>query len=46
VWISAVQAPADVAIAAIGFVLLVAWRLSALIVVAYCVAAAILVSML
>jgi chromate transporter len=39
VWTSAVQAPLDVAIAALGFTLLVAWRVSALVVVVWCVVA-------
>jgi chromate transporter len=42
VWTSAVRAPLDVAIAAIAFTLLVAWRASPLVVVAWCVAAALL----
>jgi chromate transporter len=41
VWTSAVQGPVDVAIAVIGFTLLVAWRVSALLVVVWCVVAAI-----
>jgi chromate transporter len=41
VWISAVQRPTDLAIALIGFTLLVAWRVSALLVVLWCVVAAI-----
>jgi chromate transporter len=45
VWISAVQAPLDVAIAAIGFTLLVAWRASALLVVLWCVGAALAASL-
>lgn len=40
VWTSAVRAPLDVAIAAIAFTLLVAWRASALVVVLWCVSAA------
>jgi chromate transporter len=39
VWISAVRGPLDVAVAAIAFVLLVAWRASALLVVLWCVGA-------
>jgi chromate transporter len=39
VWTSAVRGPVDVAIALVGFVLLVAWRVSALLVVIWCVAA-------
>ncbi|HYL57843.1 MAG TPA: chromate efflux transporter [Candidatus Acidoferrales bacterium] len=41
VWTSAVHGPLDVAIAAIAFTLLVAWRASALIVVLWCAGAAI-----
>ena len=41
VWTSAVRAPLDVAVAAIGFTLLVAWRASALVVVLWCVGAAV-----
>jgi chromate transporter len=41
VWTSAVRGPADVAIALVGFTLLAAWRASALLVVAWCVVAAI-----
>ena len=44
VWTSAVRAPFDVAIAAIAFTLLVAWRASPIVVVAWCVAAAMAVS--
>ena len=40
VWTSAVASPIDVAIAIVGFALLVAWRASALVVVLWCVAAA------
>jgi chromate transporter len=40
VWTSAVQGPVDVAIAIVAFTLLVAWRASALLVVCWCVAAA------
>ncbi|MBL8533825.1 MAG: chromate efflux transporter [Betaproteobacteria bacterium] len=39
IWVSAVKSPADLAIAIVGFVLLVAWRVSALWVVGWCVAA-------
>ena len=46
VWTSAVLAPTDFAIAAIAFTLLVAWRASALIVVVWCVAAALALAML
>jgi chromate transporter len=35
VWITAVRTPADLAIAAVGFTLLVAWRVSALLVVVW-----------
>jgi len=41
VWTSAVRGPVDVAIAAIGFTLLVAWRASPLLVVVWCVVASI-----
>jgi chromate transporter len=41
VWTSAVQGPVDLAIALIGFTLLVAWRVSPLLVVVWCVVAAI-----
>lgn len=41
VWISAVRAPADLAIALFGFTLLVVWRASALLVVLWCVAASV-----
>ena len=44
VWIGAIHAPLDVAIATIAFTLLVAWRASALVVVVWCVAAAIAVA--
>ena len=44
VWTSAVHGPLDVAIAAIAFTLLVAWRASALVVVLWCVAAAVAVT--
>ena len=40
VWKSAVHAPLDIVIAAVGFAILAAWRASALWVVAWCVAAA------
>ncbi len=40
VWTSAVRGPLDVAIAGIGFTLLVAWRASALVIVLWCVGAA------
>jgi chromate transporter len=46
VWLTAVRAPVDLAIALIGFTLLVAWRASALLVVAWCVAASVAVSVL
>jgi chromate transporter len=45
VWTSAVRGPLDVAIAVIGFTLLAAWRASALIVVLWCVAAAVAVTL-
>jgi chromate transporter len=41
VWTSAVRAPLDVAIAVVAFTLLAAWRASPLIVVAWCVVAAV-----
>ena len=41
VWTSAVRGPADVAIAIVGFLLLAAWRVSAIAVVIWCVAASI-----
>jgi chromate transporter len=43
VWTSAVRVPLDVAIAAIAFTLLVAWRASPIVVVVWCVVAAIAV---
>jgi chromate transporter len=46
VWTSAVRGPVDLAIAAVGFTLLVAWRASALLVVAWCVAASVAAAML
>jgi len=46
IWTSAVRGPFDVAVAAVGFVLLVAWRVSALAVVLWCVAASIAGAML
>lgn len=46
VWTSAVQGPIDVAIAIVAFTLLVAWRASALIVVVWCVAAALGLSLI
>jgi chromate transporter len=46
VWTSAVRGPVDVTIALAGFVLLVAWRLSALLVVIWCVAASVAGAML
>jgi len=42
VWTSAVLGPADVATALIGFTLLAAWRVSAIFVVVWCVAASML----
>jgi chromate transporter len=44
VWTSAIRGPLDVAIALIGFTLLVAWRASALLVVLWCATAALLVA--
>ena len=46
VWTSAVRGPVDLAIAAVGFALLVAWRTSPLLVVAWCVVASVAASML
>jgi chromate transporter len=46
VWTSAVQSALDVAIAVIGFTLLVAWRASALLVVLWCVAASLAVALM
>ncbi len=46
VFTGAVKAPVDLAIAVIGFVLLVAWRVSALLVVLWCVAASVVVALL
>jgi chromate transporter len=45
VWTSAVQAPADVAIAIVAFTLLVAWRASALVIVAWCVLSAVAITL-
>lgn len=39
VWTTAIRGPMDLAIALVGFVLLAAWRLSALYVVGWCVIA-------
>ncbi|HET8692181.1 MAG TPA: chromate efflux transporter [Steroidobacteraceae bacterium] len=41
VWTSAVRGPVDVAIALVGFTLLAAWRVSPLLVVAWCVVASV-----
>jgi chromate transporter len=46
VWTSAVRGALDVAIAIVGFTLLVGWRASALMVVAWCIAAAAAAAML
>lgn len=46
VWVGAIKGPVDLAIAAVGFTLLVAWRVSPLYVVLWCVAAATLVPLL
>ncbi|TAK82360.1 MAG: chromate efflux transporter [Betaproteobacteria bacterium] len=46
VWTGAVRSPLDVAIAVIGFTLLVAWRASALVVVLWCVIASLATSAL
>jgi chromate transporter len=45
VWISAVRGPLEVAIAAIAFTLVVAWRASSLVVVLWCVGAAIAIAL-
>ena len=42
VFTSAVRGPADLAIALVGFTLLLAWRASALLVVAWCVTGSVL----
>ena len=46
VWTSAVKAPVDVAIALVGFVLLVSWRVSAILVVIWCVVASVVSAIL
>ena len=46
VWTSAVRGPTDVAIALVGFTLLAAWRISAILVVIWCVAASIVSAIL
>ncbi|HZP87750.1 MAG TPA: chromate efflux transporter [Burkholderiales bacterium] len=46
VWVSAIERPADVAIAIVGFALLTAWRVSPLLIVAWCVMAAMLSALL
>lgn len=46
VWTSAVHGPKDVAIAAVAFTLLAAWRASALVVVGWCVGASLAVALL
>lgn len=46
VWTSAVRGPVDLAIAIVGFTLLVAWRVSALLVVIWCAAASVAGSIL
>ena len=46
VWTSAVRGPLDVAIAAVAFTLLVAWRASALFVVLWCTGAAVAVTLM
>ena len=45
VWTSAIRGPIDVAIAAIAFTLLVAWRASPLVVVVWCIAASVIASL-
>jgi chromate transporter len=46
VWTSAVRGSLDLAIALVGFTLLVAWRASALLVVGWCVVASVAAAML
>ncbi len=46
VWTSAVRGPVDIAVALVGFTLLVAWRLSPLIVVIWCIVASVAGSIL
>ena len=46
VWTSAVRGAADVAVALVAFTLLAAWRVSALLVVLWCVAASVLAAVL
>ncbi|MEM9594876.1 MAG: chromate efflux transporter [Acidobacteriota bacterium] len=46
VWTSAVRGPVDVAIAVVAFTLLAGWRVSAIVVVAWCVAASLAAGML
>ena len=46
VWTSAVRGPVDLAIAIVGFTLLVAWRVSALLVVLWCAGASVAAAML
>lgn len=46
VWVSTVRGPLDLAIAIMGFVLLVVWRVSAFFVVIWCVAASIISAIL
>ena len=46
VWTSAVKSPVDVAIALVAFALLAAWRVSAILVVAWCVIASLSSAML
>lgn len=46
VWTSAVQTPTDMAIALVGFTLLAVWRVSAILVVTWCIAASIASAML
>ena len=45
VWTTAVRSPVDLAIGLVGFLLLVAWRSSALYVVLWCVAASLLAAL-
>jgi chromate transporter len=46
VWTSAVRGPVDLAIALVGFTLLASWRVSALLVVLWCVGASVLAAVL
>jgi len=46
IWTTAVRGAVDVAIALVGFTLLAAWRVSAILVVLWCVAASIIAALL